>query len=184
MQPRASHGSVLRAPSRLGSRARAEVRTQRCHSIEGGLVDRQPRRLRGERVVEANQRTAKRDVAKDDPARGARRGSVVLGPVVQNRWIDVEHLVCPSLRDRRHPGVHRLGLEDEQLALVGAPLRGVEGEARGTALDHGDRPRRVRMGPVGVIDEARVQRLDPREIAWAEVVGVLGYDEATSRNAS
>jgi hypothetical protein len=77
--------------------------------------------------------------------------------------------------------VDGLGLEYEQLSLPGALLGGVERESRRSALDDGDRPGRVRMGPVGVPDESGVQRLDPVQAARAEIGGVLSRREPKVR---
>ena len=120
------------------------------------------------------ERGAQRHVTEHHPARGARRGAVAFGPLVQDTGLDVEHLVGPALGHGGHSGVNRLGLQHEQLALGRALLGGVQREAGRAPLHHRHRPRRVGVRPVGVADEAGVQRLDPGQTAGAEVSGVLG----------
>ncbi len=69
----------------------------------------------------------------------------------------------------------RLGLEHEQLARVGALVGRVDLKLRGAVMHDGHRPRRVRVGQVGVLDEARLERLDGAR--GAEVDRVLGHGE-------
>ena len=164
-------GPIAAARRRSGP----QVRRQRGDRAEDRLVDRElSGRLGGERGVGPLERAAQRAVAEHDPASGAGRGAVALGPVVQQPRLDVQHLVRPPLRDRRHPGVDGLGLEHEQLALAGALVGGIQIEPGGSALDDRHRPGRVRVGPVGVLDEPGVERLDAVDALRSEVGGVLG----------
>ena len=94
---------------------------------------------------------------------------------MQQRRIEVQNLVRPPLGNRGHPGVHRLGLEHEQLPAVGALPGRVDLEPRRAVLHHRHRPGRVRVRHVGVLDEPRVERLDAREAVGPEVHGVLGH---------
>jgi hypothetical protein len=161
---------------------RPQMRTERGDRAENRLLDRQSASWLGrERRVGAFEGAAQRSVAEHHPARGAGRGAVALGPVVHQSRLDVEHLVRPPLRDRRHPGVDGLGLEHEQLALAGTLLGGVEVEPSRPALDHRHGPSRVRMGAVGVPDEPGVQRLDAIEPLRVEIGGVLRRRDAKVR---
>ena len=149
---------------------------------EHRLVDREiAGRLGGERCVGPFEGAAQRAVAEHDPASGARAGAVAPGPVVEQPRLDVQDLVCPPLRDRRHPGVDGLGLEHEQLALARALMGGIELEPGRAALDDRHRPRRVRVGPVGVAHEPGVERLDPVYALRVEVGGVLRRRQAKVR---
>jgi hypothetical protein len=135
---------------------------ERRDRVQHRLLDRQRAgQLVGKRGVGTLERVAERDVAENHPTGGARRAAVAFVPFVHQSRLDVQDLVRPALGDGGHPGVDGLGLEHKQLALSGALLRGVQGEARCSALDDRHRPGRVRVRAVCVPHEPGVQRLDP-----------------------
>ena len=174
MMPSPADRRVLGPVAAARRRSRPQVWTKGGDRSEHRLVDREIAGwLGGERGMGTLERAAQRAVAEHDPASGARAGAVALGPVVQQPRLDVQDLVGPPLRDRRHPGVDGLGLEHEQLALAGALMGGVELEPRRSALDDRHRPGRVRMGPIDVLDEPGVERLDAVYPLRAEIRGVL-----------
>ena len=115
--PRAPHRRVL-GPRPRPARPRPQVRPER--------VDRRdapPRRPPAPAAPRASARCAPRSaapqrrVAEHHPARRLRR-RVLLRPRADQRRVEVEHLVRPAARRRRDAGVHRLGLEHEQLAVA------------------------------------------------------------------
>jgi hypothetical protein len=65
--------------------------------------------------------------------------------------------------------MHRVGLENKQLAGIGAFLGALDAELGCPGFHDGDRPGRVGVRPVGVLDERRVQRLDAAKSVGAEV---------------
>ena len=170
-----AHRGVLGAPARPRGLARPQVRTQAADRGHHRLLELEPGRAGGEGGVRAQEPRAQRRVLEDDPARGARGHGVVLGIRTEQARVEVEHLVGPALGDRGRAGVHRLGLEHEQLAAAGALVGGVELELGRAALDDRDGPRRVGMRPVGVRDEARVERLDAGQRGRAKVARALGH---------
>jgi Metallo-beta-lactamase superfamily len=162
--------------------SRLQMGTEGADRAQYGLVDGQiARRVGRKGFVSAHERAAQRPVAEHHPASGARSRPVALRPVVEQPRLDVQHLVRPPLRNRRHPGVDGLRLEHEQLSFAGALLGRVERKPCRSALDDGDRPGRVRMGPVGVTDESRVQRLDAVEPRGMEIGGVLSWRDPKVR---
>jgi len=96
------------------------------HAVQVGLVGESRSRPPSERGVRTLERAKERHVAEHHPPGGARGTRVALVPLVHDGRLDVEDLVRPALWHRGHAGVDGLGLEHEQLALVGALLGGVE----------------------------------------------------------
>ena len=171
-------GALATVRRRSGSEVRAQCGDRRQHCF----IDRQIAGGLGcERGMGTLERAAQRAVAEHDPTCGARGAAVPFGPRVDELRLDVQDLVRPTLRDRRHPGVDGIGLEHEQLALRRTLLGRVQVEPRRTPLDHRHRPRRVRMGPVRVLHEPGVERLDPVEPLGAEICGVLSGRDAKIR---